>query len=81
MISIQAAVADDAQKIGAVFNAAVQQEWTYLGEIAREPMFPPDEWGRVVSEHASPNLLLVALDEASNVVGFTAVHPRDGEMY
>jgi len=32
-------------------------------------------------EHAPSNVLLVAIDERDNVVGFTAVHPREGEMF
>ena len=82
---IRCAVAGDAQKIGAVFDAAVREGWTYLGELAREPMFPPDEWDKLVIDHAPPNVLLVAIDEQyneqDNVVGFAAVHPREGEMF
>jgi GNAT superfamily N-acetyltransferase len=37
--------------------------------------------GKALIEHAAPNVLLVAVDEADAVVGFTAVHPRDCEMY
>jgi ribosomal protein S18 acetylase RimI-like enzyme len=81
MVSIRRAVPGDAQKIGAVFDAAVHEGWTYLGELARNPMFPPEEWDELVIEHAPPNALLVAIDEASNVVGFTAVHPQEGEMF
>jgi len=82
---IRCAVAGDAQKIGAVFDAAVREGWTYLGELAREPMFPPDEWDKLVIDHAPPNVLLVAIDEQhneqDNVVGVIAVHPREGEMF
>lgn len=82
MISIRPGVASDAQKIGAVFDTAVRAGWAYLGDLAREPMFPPDEWEKlVVDHHAPPNVLLVAIDELDDVVGFTVVHPRDGEMY
>jgi ribosomal protein S18 acetylase RimI-like enzyme len=81
MTSIRRAIPGDAQKIGAVFDAAVRESWTYLGELARKPMFPPEEWDKVVMEHAAPNILLVAVDESSDVIGFTAVHPPDGEMY
>lgn len=80
MISIRTAGAADAQAIGAVFDAAVREGWTYLGELARLPMFPPEEWDRVVVEHAPPNVLLIADDE-SRVVGFTAVHPPESEMF
>jgi ribosomal protein S18 acetylase RimI-like enzyme len=81
VISIRPGVASDAQKIGAVFDAAVRDGWTYLGELARKPMFPPDEWDKVVADHAPPNVLLVAVDERGEIVGFTAVHPPEGEMY
>jgi ribosomal protein S18 acetylase RimI-like enzyme len=81
MITIRQAVAADAQKIGAVFDAAVSGGWKYLGELAREPMFPPEEWDTVVTEHAPPNALLVAVNESDEIVGFTAVHPQEGEMY
>ncbi|HEY1535825.1 MAG TPA: GNAT family N-acetyltransferase, partial [Polyangiaceae bacterium] len=60
--------------------AAVREGWAYLGDVARESMFPPDEWDKLVADHASPNVLLVAID-ARNVVGFSAVHPREGEMF
>src|SRR5262245_24615538 len=80
-ISIRRAVAGDAQKIGVVFDAAVREGWTYLGELARQPMFPPEAWDKLVTDHAPPNVLLVALDESDEVVGFTAVHPRDCEMF
>ena len=78
-ISIRRAVAADAQAIGAVFDAAVRERWTYLGELARQPMFPPEEWDREVAAHAPPNVLLVAEHEG-RVIGFTAVHPAQSEM-
>jgi len=81
MTSIRRAVAGDAQNIGRVFDAAVRESWTYLGEVARKPMFPPDEWDKLVIDHAPPNALFVAVDESDNVVGFTAVHPKDCEMF
>jgi ribosomal protein S18 acetylase RimI-like enzyme len=81
MASIRRAVAGDAQKIGAVFDAAVREGWMYLGELAREPMFPPEEWDTLVIEQAPPNALLVAIDESDNVVGFTALKTQEGEMY
>jgi ribosomal protein S18 acetylase RimI-like enzyme len=80
-ISIRRADARDAQKIGAVFDAAVRKAWTYLGALAREPMFPPDEWDKLVVDHAPPNVLLVAVDDNGDVVGFTAAHPQTGEMF
>jgi hypothetical protein len=70
-----------AQHIGAVFDAAVREGWTYLGELARKPMFPPSEWDELVTSHVPPNLLLVAADARDNVIGFAAVHPQAGEMY
>jgi ribosomal protein S18 acetylase RimI-like enzyme len=81
MATIRRAVAGDAQKIGAVFDAAVREGWTFLGEVVRTPMFPPEEWDKVVMEHAPPNALLVATDERGDVAGFTAVRAADGEMY
>ena len=36
-VEVRRATADDAQAIGAVFDAAVQAAWTYLGV----PAFPP----------------------------------------
>lgn len=81
MITIRRAGADDAQKIGAVFDAAVRDGWKYLGELVSRPMFPPEEWDKLVTEHAPPNALLVAVNETDQVVGYTAVHPQEGEMH
>ena len=81
MITIRRAVAADAQKIGAVFDAAVSEGWTYLGELARRPMFPSEQWDKLVIEHEPQNVLLVAINESDLVVGYTAVHPQEGEMY
>jgi ribosomal protein S18 acetylase RimI-like enzyme len=81
MIRIRRAAASDARKIGAVFDAAVRDGWTHLGTLAREPMFLPGEWDKLVVDHAPPNVLLVAVDARDNVVGFTAAHPQDGEMF
>jgi hypothetical protein len=69
MISIRKADAADAQAIGAVFDAAVREGWTYLGELARQPIFPPEEWDRVVVEHAPP----IAVYEAAG-------YRRDGTV-
>jgi ribosomal protein S18 acetylase RimI-like enzyme len=80
-VTVRRATPEDAQAIGAVFDAAVQAGWTYLGELAEQPMFTPDEWDRLVADHAPPNVLLVATDETGRVIGFTAVHPDDGEMF
>ena len=80
-IRLRPAVASDAQAIGAVFDAAVRVGWTYLGELASQPMFTAADWDKDVADHAPPNLMLVATDDADRVVGFTAVHPGDCEMY
>jgi ribosomal protein S18 acetylase RimI-like enzyme len=64
-----------------VFDAAVRESWLYLGELSQKPMFPPEEWDNVVKQHAPPNELLVAVDDSQQVIGFTAVHPAEGEMY
>ena len=60
--SLRRAVADDAQAIGAVFDAAVRESWTFLGEIAQQPMFCPQDWDQLVTDHAPPDALLVAAD-------------------
>jgi ribosomal protein S18 acetylase RimI-like enzyme len=78
---MRSAVADDAPAIAAVFNAAVRTGWDYLGDLVDEPLFTPEDWDRLVAEHSSPKLLLVAVDEGDVVVGYTAVHPEDGEMF
>jgi ribosomal protein S18 acetylase RimI-like enzyme len=44
-------------------------------------MFTPQDWDQLVADHAPPNVLLVAVDETEGVVGYTAVHPGDGEMF
>lgn len=81
MTSIRPAVPGDAQQIGAVFDAAVRKGWAYLGDVVREPMYPPGEWDKLVVEHAPPNALLVAIAEPGNIAGFTAVHPREAELF
>lgn len=80
-VRIRRARPDDAQAIGAVFDAAVRVGWTYLGELAAQPMFAPENWDRLVADHAPPNILLVATDHAGQVLGYTAAHPHDGEMF
>jgi len=59
----------------------VRASWTYLGELIAEPMFAPQDWDQLVADHKPPNVLLVAVDEGETVVGYTAVHPKDGEMF
>ena len=81
MIEIRPAVQGDAQQIDAVFDAAVREAWTYLGDLAREPMFSPEEWDIVVLDHLLPNALLVAAEPPGKVIGFTAVHPQESEMF
>jgi GNAT superfamily N-acetyltransferase len=80
-ITLRPAVAGDAQAIGALFDAAVRDGWTFLGEVAQRPMFTPQQWDELVADHAPPKALLVATDDAHGVVGFTAVHPEVGEMF
>jgi ribosomal protein S18 acetylase RimI-like enzyme len=78
---LRRAVPADAPAIGAVFDAAVREGWSYLGELVVQPMFTAGEWEQLVADHEPPNLLLVALDETEDVVGYTAVHSEDGEMF
>jgi GNAT superfamily N-acetyltransferase len=80
-VTLRRAVPGDSQAIGAVFDAAVREGWTFLGELARRPMFSSQQWDELVADHAPPNALLVAIDGAHGVVGFTAVHPEVGEMF
>lgn len=79
--SVRRAVADDAPAIGAVFDAAVREGWGFLGDVARDPMFPPEAWPELVADHAPPRSLLVATGTSGQVIGYCAVHPEDGEMY
>lgn len=81
VIKIRSATAADAQKIGAVFDAAVSEGWKYLGELARHPMFLPEEWDKLVAEQAPPNSLLVAVNELHEIVGYVAVRSKEGELY
>jgi ribosomal protein S18 acetylase RimI-like enzyme len=80
-VALRRAGGEDAAAIGAVFDAAVRAGWTYLGDMAAEPMFGPGDWDRLVADHQPPNVLLVAVDDSAGVVGYTAVHPDDGEMF
>lgn len=80
-ITLRHAAPEDAPAIAAVFDAAVRTGWTYLGDLAAEPMFTAQDWEQLVADHQSPNLLLVAVHETEGVVGYTAVHPEDCEMF
>jgi ribosomal protein S18 acetylase RimI-like enzyme len=80
-IRLRPAVQRDAPAVGAVFDAAVRVGWTYLGDLAARPMFTPEGWEQLVSDHQPPNALLVAVDETDRVFGYTAAHPEDGEMF
>ena len=80
-VSLRRAVAVDAQAIGAVFGAAVRDGWTFLGEVSQREMFAAEHWDQLVADHAPPNALVVATDAARGVVGFTAVHAEEGEMF
>jgi ribosomal protein S18 acetylase RimI-like enzyme len=80
-ITLRPAVRQDAPAIAAVFDAAVRAGWTYLGDLAAEPMFTAQDWDRLVAGHLPPNVLLVAVDETGVVVGYTAAHSADGEMF
>ncbi len=80
-ITLRPAAARDAMAIGAVFDAAVRAGWTYLGDLAAEPMFTPQDWDQLVADHLPPKVLLVAVSEPDGIVGYTAVHPEDGEMF
>ena len=79
--AMRRAVLADAAAIAAVFDAAVRAGWTFLDGLADEPMFTAREWEQDVADHAPPNVLLVATDPTAGVVGLTALHPEDGEMF
>jgi GNAT superfamily N-acetyltransferase len=78
---LRRAVADDAQAIGAVFDAAVRTGWRFLGDLAQGPMFSAQDWDQLVADHAPPDALIVATDAAHGVIGYTAVHTEAGEMF
>lgn len=75
-VEVRLATAADARAIGAVFDAAVRASWTYLGEVAKQPMFALEDWDGLVADHAPPNVLPVATDHAGRVLGYTAAHPK-----
>jgi ribosomal protein S18 acetylase RimI-like enzyme len=80
-ITLRPAFPADVPAIGVVFDVSVRVGWTYLGELVAEPLFTPGDWDQLVADHEPPNMLLVAVDERDGVVGYTAVHPEDGEMF
>jgi ribosomal protein S18 acetylase RimI-like enzyme len=80
-ITLRRGVHSDAQAIGRVFDAAVRAGWTYLGDLASDPMFTAEDWEQLVADHQPPNALLVAVDDSHGVVGYSAAHPEDGEMF
>jgi hypothetical protein len=48
-ITLRPAVPSDAAAIGAVFDAAVRAGWAYLGDLAAEPLFTPQDWDQLVA--------------------------------
>lgn len=80
-ITLRPAVQADAPAIGAVFDCAVRVSWTYLGDLVADPMFTPQDWEQLVSDHQPSNALLVAVDKTDGVVGYSAAHREDGELF
>jgi ribosomal protein S18 acetylase RimI-like enzyme len=78
---VRRGVAADVPAIADVFNSAVRAEWTYLGDVVGKPLFDTAEWEQLVADSAAPNVLLVATDRTGHVVGYSAAHPRDGELF
>jgi ribosomal protein S18 acetylase RimI-like enzyme len=79
--AIRKGVTTDAQAIAAVFDEAVRDGWTWLGEITQSPMFSAADWDKLVADHQAPNVLLVAVGEPDDIIGFAALHPQDGELF
>jgi ribosomal protein S18 acetylase RimI-like enzyme len=79
-VTLRRAVAGDAVAIGDVFDAAVEASWTYLGDLAAEPMFTSADWDELVAAHEPPKALLVAVDE-NRIVGYAAANPENCEMF
>lgn len=75
-MTIRRAVAADARGAGEVFDAAVSAGWKYPGELVSKPMFPAEEWEKVVAEHAPPNALFVMVDHSDQIAGFTAPYAQ-----
>jgi ribosomal protein S18 acetylase RimI-like enzyme len=80
-ITLRPAAPADAVAIGAVFDAAVREGWNYLGDLVVDPIFTLQDWDQLVADHKPPKELLVAVDPTEGIVGYTAVHPEDGEMF
>jgi len=80
-VQVRRSHGEDATDIAAVFDAAVSTGWSYLGELAQKSMFSAEHWDRLVAEHGPPDALLLADDPSDGVVGFTAVHVQEGELY
>jgi ribosomal protein S18 acetylase RimI-like enzyme len=81
-VELRPALPADAQGVGAVFDAAVRDGWPYLGDLVEAPMFSPEDWESDVAAHqGGPDVMLVAIDANERVVGFTAIHPEEGEMF
>ncbi len=68
-VRVRRAAPDDAQAIGAVFDAAVRAGWGYLGVLADQRMFGPQDWDQLVADHQPPDVLLVATDPQGRVLG------------
>jgi GNAT superfamily N-acetyltransferase len=79
--AVRRAFAEDAQGIGAVFDAAVRASWTFLGDAAQPPMYSARDWDQLVADHAPPDALLVATDAGHGVIGYVAVHTEAGEIF
>jgi GNAT superfamily N-acetyltransferase len=79
--AVRRAFSEDAQAIGAVFDAAVRASWTLLDDVAQRPMFSAKDWDQLVTDHAPPNALFVATDAGHGVIGYAAVHTEAGEMF
>jgi GNAT superfamily N-acetyltransferase len=79
--TVPRAAAEDAQPIGAVVDAAVSGGLDVPRRDRAAALFSAQDWNRLVADHAPPNAPLVAVDAADRVLGFTAVHPRDGELF
>lgn len=80
-VTLRRAVSHDAPEMREVFDAAVREGWRYLDRLVDEPMFTSEDWDQLVADHMPPKALLVAVDERDRVVGYTAIHPDDGEVF